>query len=93
MRTTRKQLEGLCATINRITGSPSEHATGRTWNVGHFMISSAYGGYELQRVDNDSGGVSCPIGNGHGPARELADQMRAFIRGLEFARYEPTKPA
>jgi hypothetical protein len=32
---------------------------------------------------NESGGATCPLGQGHGTKRELYNTMQAFIKGLE----------
>jgi len=84
-------LEELCAHLNKLTGSPleySSHKKGEKFksNIGHFCISQAYGGVELQRVMNHGGGVDCPLSSGHCPKRELYEQMRTFIYGLEAAK-------
>ena len=90
-RITRKTLDAIVARINTITNSPleaySKDADGKCKaNVGNFHISGAYGGFALHRMVNDSGGVSDVFSGGHVPARELADRMYAFVRGLEFAK-------
>lgn len=89
-RITRKQLEARAAWINKLTGSPLESSTridGRyVANVGNFHISGAYGGYCLHRMVNESGGVTTPLISYHVPARELWEQMGAFIAGLEFKK-------
>lgn len=86
-RITDKQLNALCARINEATGSPAtgwQTVDGRNRaNVGHYHISHAYGGVNLERMSNESGGVSCPLGLGHRPKRELWGQMHAFLAGLE----------
>ena len=92
-RITIRHLRALAAHLNKLTGSPTEYfgegplpAGSRVINVGHFHISSAYGGYSLHRTVNTSGGVTQPFGYGHVPARQLYDQLQAFIRGIEFER-------
>lgn len=90
-RTTRKQLESLATAINQATGSPLEPSTrdgNGTYrsNVGNFHISGAYGGYCLHRMANESGGVTTPLTSYHQPAKDCAAEMRAFLRGLEFAK-------
>lgn len=89
-RITDKHLQALCNRINTITGSPMEYMTmidgKRTINVGHYHISGAYGGVCLHRTMNDAGGVTCPIGMGHVPKRDLYNRMTAFIAGLEASK-------
>lgn len=89
-RITDKHLQALRNRINIITGSPMEYMTTidgkRTINVGHYHISGAYGGVCLHRTINESGGVTCPIGMGHVPKRDLYNRMVAFIAGLEASK-------
>lgn len=91
-RITMWDLRELAQRLNTLTGSPlepwgrREDGSARA-NVGNFHIDGAYGGWCLHRMSNESGGVTMPMGHaGHVPARELYDQMRAFIAGIEFAR-------
>lgn len=89
-RITDKHLQSVVDRINRITGSPMEYMSltdgERVINVGHYHISGAYGGVCLMRTMSDGGGVTCPIGQGHVPKRELYERMHAFIAGLECAK-------
>jgi len=55
-------------------------------NVGTFYLSGAYGGFCVNRVVNESGGVSMPIWNGHIPARDAYERISAFIAGLTFSK-------
>ncbi len=89
-RINRKNLEAIAARINRTLNRPLEpytrQADGRLRaNIGNFHISGAYGGYCLHEMVNEDGGVRTPVAYGHIPARELADQMHAFLRGIEQA--------
>jgi hypothetical protein len=77
----------LCDRINELTNNPKEgytkDASGHyTSNVGHYTISGAYGGVQLQQIVNEGGGVTTPLGGGYCTKRELADKMRAFISGI-----------
>lgn len=87
-RITINTLKALCEHLNTITNSPlqpyTRSAEGFNANIGNFHISQAYGGFCLQRMVNDGGGVTCPLSQGHIPARELYNQMQSFIRGLEY---------
>jgi hypothetical protein len=81
-RITDKQLDSLCEYLNTITNSPqAPWANGRA-NVGNYHISHAYGGVCLMRHVNESGGATCPLGQGHGTKRELYNTMHAYIKGL-----------
>lgn len=91
-RITEKQLESLVYVINTLTNSPQECYT-RTdgklsANVGNFHLYHAYGGVNLHRMSNTSGGVSTPVGMGTRTKRELYNDLQAFIRGLEFQSRE-----
>jgi len=90
-RITRKQLQYLVDEINRVTGSPSESWTKDSdghyhANIGNYHLSGAYGGWNLERMHNDRGGVTTPLHCGHIPARDLYNRMRAFLTGLEECR-------
>ena len=86
-RITDKNLETLCATLNRVTNSPEsgwERIEERNVaNIGHYYIDGAYGGVALARIVNDGGGVRMIIERC--TKRELYDQMHAFLRGYEAA--------
>lgn len=90
-RITDTHLRALCDRLNKLTGSPAtayeRDASGKlVAQVGHFHISHAYGGVCLHRMANTGGGVTCPLSNGHGPKRELYEQLRAYIAGIELAK-------
>jgi hypothetical protein len=90
-RITSKTLDAIANRLNKLTNSPLESYT-RTAegklqaNIGNFHISGAYGGYALHRMANTSGGVSDVFGCGHMKARELADRLYAYGRGIELAQ-------
>ena len=89
MRITKSHLQAKAQHLNKITGSPLTAYTCKPdnsfkSNEGHFHISCAYGGYSLHRMVGEAGGVTDIFNCGHVPARELADRMSAFERGLEF---------
>jgi hypothetical protein len=89
MRITKSHIQAKADYLNKITGSPLEAYTrapdGKfVSNQGHFHISCAYGGYSLHRMVGEAGGVTDIFSCGHIPARELAERMSAFERGLEF---------
>lgn len=90
-RITRKDLEPLVARLNRETNSPMDPWTrgedGKLRaNIGNFHLSGAYGGWSLHRMVNESGGVSDVFSCGHVPARDLYNQLHAYLRGIEFAK-------
>ena len=92
-RITRKNLENLVNTLNKVTGhsteaysNNAEHlSTGRplTANIGTYVISGAYGGWALHQMDNESGGERDVLSTGHIPARELFNLIHAYWRGME----------
>lgn len=73
--------------INRVTNSPmtpwSQVDGKNKANIGNHHLSFAYGGVELDRMQNEGGGITCPIGSGHEPKRSLANKMWAYLAGLE----------
>jgi hypothetical protein len=91
-RITQKDLEAVCARINRtVNGAelePYERVNGHFRQVPNaFTISYAYGGAALHRncdagADGESHGVSDVFGY-HMPKRELYERMQAFLRGVE----------
>lgn len=91
-RITDKHLDTLCDHLNKLTNSPATSYTrtadGMRANIGNFHISHAYGGVCLHRMSNENGGVTTPLCYGHVPKRELYEQMRAFIAGIQFDKLE-----
>lgn len=89
-RITRKTLQSVVDRLNRETGSPAnpwtkgEDGKYRS-NIGNFHLSGAYGGWSLHRMINEAGAVSDVFSGGHVPARELYNQIHAYLRGIEFA--------
>ena len=87
-RITERDLEGMVTRLNGLTGHVNAAYTrgddGKLRaNVGSYTLSGAYGGWELQQITNEGGGVTCPIGMGHLPKRELYGKLHAFIIGIE----------
>ena len=101
IRITDTDLRILCDRLNKLTGSPMEPYA--PWiegqpnkcraQVGNFHISHATVGVCLHRMSNTSGGVSCPLNAGHGPKRELYEQMRAMIAGIELVQRQAEQAA
>ena len=58
-------------------------------NEGTFLISKGYGGYCLERISNNVGGVRDVFRCGHIPARQLFDLMGAYIYGIYDAQKIP----
>lgn len=92
-RITNNQLESLVTYINTLTGSPQTPYTrdeqgSLKANVGNFHLYFAYGGVNVHRMSNESGGVNTPICSGCTTKRELFEKMHSFIRGLEFNKHK-----
>jgi len=90
-RITIKHLEAKARTLNKIAGQPLEPYT-RTEGgdlvacPGNYHISGAYGGYQLERMSTEGGGVTIPVSTGHIPARQCALVIDAFILGYSAAK-------
>lgn len=82
---TLKDLEAVCKRINVATNSPIEpwvKIDGKlTAQIGCYYLSGAYGGYNLERICNEGGGVNNVFGSGFMPKRELYERMQAFLTG------------
>lgn len=72
--------------LNRITGSPETSYTRKNGqfkaNPGNYHISGAYGGWSLERMHNEGGGVESII-SGFRPKRELFELICAYVKGIE----------
>ena len=77
MRIKQKDLEDLVGIINIIKGFDNPKYS----EVGSYVLAYAYGGVQLQKYTNTSGGVNT-ITSGFVPKKELYYQIRAFIEGL-----------
>ncbi len=86
MRTTLKTLRALIDHLNNITGNPATPWTRKdgkfTANIGNYHLDEAYGGVQLNQMDNEGGGVHCPMGQGFDTKRDLEAKLRAFINGI-----------
>ena len=93
-RVTVTHLQAVVDRINRMTGSPMHpYRTGDDGrhyaNVGNYHLSRAYGGYCLDRMVSDGGGVISVLSCGHVPARELLNLMHAWINGYGYGARAP----
>lgn len=82
MRTTRKQVEGVferfCeASGNRVAQRFDDHGALRLDYV------AEYGGYSIERIDDETSGVSHPFGDTRRPPREMWDTLQFALRVLE----------
>lgn len=82
-RITIKTLESMVGRLNQITNSPETMGSPDA-NIGHWMLSQAYGGVCVESITNSAGGTSCPIWIGHIPKRDAFAMLNVFLNGLEF---------
>ncbi len=97
-RITMKDLESVVARINRMAGFPDGEITRTPvhtqtdegvkvtsnfrWNVGAYTLSGAYGGWQLQKIVNDGGGIHA-ITDGYQSKRDVYKMAQAFLAGME----------
>jgi len=88
-RITKNHLEAKISNLNRITGHTDEiyclDDTGRIigGNPGTYCLSGAYGNYALHQMSAGGGtGIRDVFDVGHIPARQLAELISAYTRGL-----------
>jgi hypothetical protein len=80
-RITEKNLRYLVDQINTATGNPMQPYGDSGANIGNYHLSFAYGRVSLEQMHNAGGGVRQVLGSG--TKRELYNEMRAFLSGLE----------
>jgi len=88
-RITEKMLQMRIDRLNTITENPlTPYSKGEDGkhraNVGNYRLDIAYGGYALEQMCNDGGGVNSVLSRG--TKRELFDKLCALIRGIEIGR-------
>ena len=91
-RITMKNLEFLVERINEATGSPATPYTKTDdgkyrANIGNYHLDGAYGGWALERMSSEGGGVLSVFSIGHVSKRELYGMMRAFLAGVEAVKH------
>jgi hypothetical protein len=90
-RITDKMLERRIAELNQLTGqAPAPYhknadGTMRA-NIGTYYLDQAYGGVNLAQMVTDGGGITCPLGIGTRPKRELYGQLEAMLTGIKLAK-------
>ena len=89
-RITIRHLRTLCVRLNNMTNMPLEayrkEGNGYVPNPGNFHIDEAYGGYALYRMSMEGTGETDVLKTGHTSARNLYEQIHAFIRGIDFVK-------
>jgi len=82
-RTTRKQLEFLCARINaahQTPAQPYERVNDKLiGQIGNYHLSGAYGGVSLHKTMTIGGGVRDVFSCGHVTKRDLYNRMSAYL--------------
>jgi hypothetical protein len=81
---TCKKLESLVDYLNKITNHPTAYTDG--WNVGSYRLDIAYGGYCLEQISNNGGGISQPLGGGYDSAKIAYTKIYSFVRGIEASK-------
>jgi hypothetical protein len=84
-RYTRKDAElALDRLLNAIGGRRAKSYN----DVGAFRLDYAavYGGYSIEQIDNDGGGISQPFGPRRRTARELVDTVNFALHALRIYR-------
>ena len=92
----KENLERQIAHINKILNRPETpwrrdeqgklHA-----NVGNFHLDSAYGGYRVEEMRGEKGGVRNVLGIGYVSKRELWSMLDAFMLGIEYGKNQVLK--
>ena len=81
-----KDLEQVVRIINRETENPETSYTKKdgkySANIGNYHLNGAYGGWSLEQMTNECGGVADTLRCGHVSKRELYNRMEAFLDGL-----------
>ena len=85
-RITKQMLQRQVDLINNALGTPLLPWSKTGANIGNYHISGAYGGVNLCRMDNESGGVENVFGHGHIPKRDLYCELCAFLAGIDAAK-------
>lgn len=78
----RKAVERLNIAAGMPTKAWKKDESGNSVSIpGCYVLSGAYGGWQLQKIDNEHGGV-VNITDGHRPAREVYHAIYCYLRGL-----------
>jgi hypothetical protein len=83
---TIKNLEALVKYLNQITDSPIESWTKQDGknkaNINNFHLDISNGGYRLDRMNNESGGIKVIIERSS--KKELYQLINTYINGIEL---------
>ncbi len=82
-RVTKKDLKNIVTRINNITKNPTEYFNSDgEYNVGHYHLSGAYGGWNLYQTIEKTGACRDVLNIGHVSRPELQRAMFSYIQGL-----------
>lgn len=90
MRITLKDLESIIDRLNKVTNNPlktyvfDEKSGKYLSQAGNYHLAGAYGGYELQQMVNEGGGVSCPLNTGYTTKKALYYAIDNYLRGVKI---------
>jgi len=90
-RITKLMLKARVDYLNQITGNPLEpyvrNEDGKlVAQVGNYHLDGAYGGYSIEQMVNESGGVTTLFSLGNVSKRELFDKLCAYIDGYNACK-------
>ena len=89
-RYTQRDLDGAVRGLNLLAGFTAEEADAPLYTrdganhramVGRYTLQGAYGGWQLQQVINEGGGVRA-ITQGYGTKREVYHLIHAYREGM-----------
>lgn len=87
-RVTEKQLDNIIERLNVATNNPTTYGVREDnsfkCNIGHYKLSAAYGGYQLQQIMNEGGGANVVSRNGYTTKRDLFCQIEMLLNGVEI---------
>lgn len=77
----RDTIEAQVRRLNRMQGRPEWAHTPGAWYANY---NRYYGGYIIEQVCNEAGGVCHPLGEGRRSAGEMVRTLEAVTRALEI---------
>ena len=88
-RIKESDLKDLIDQLNELTGNPltySSHKPDEPFksNIGHYHLSCAYGGYRLDQLCNEGGGIRVISCNGYSTKRDLYNELQAMLYGIRL---------
>ena len=83
MRVTKKDLQNKIDYLNELTDNNKKpYEFGKGWKRGTYLLSGAYGGYKLEQVVNDGGGVRDVLYTGFTTKKDLYKNVCSYVNGL-----------